>query len=530
MLGQLFICGLLGFAVSYGIILLALLGVRRFQSFQRAGDYHHGAGAPVARFGGFGLVAAFLAVICLAVFFWGLPFSRDHMVILATSLAMFGLGLWDDFQALGQWRKLFCQTFIATPACFLGVGIFHFKIPLMGNVLDLGTWAWPVTIFWIVGMTNLINLIDGVDGLAGGISLMLMLLLAVEGSTEGNIPFMAAGMMGALLAFLRFNFPPAKIYMGDGGAYFLGSLIGLLTIASSDKGMVAAALIAPLFVLTLPILDTSLTILRRALQGLPLLRSDRLHIHHRMLASGLSRRSVLLVVYAFTSFFLCLGFITFWWGGRFLPLILGSSILVVLLGAGLMDFSREWLNVGRVLGKSLDTRDEIHYAIAQARWLALEGARPNSLAGLCDDAAFAARKLGFASVRIRLEDGERTWQLAHVTDGKDNCFFRHPLPGHRHCFIEFGVTCRMAGDIAKVPRPPGPKSCLPCMMNVTKASLAGCAAISKEFDTLSDLLAEGWVKSIIVWEKYNHSPLRFSPRGLPPEGADSPEFPLSARP
>ena len=293
----------------------------------------------------------------------------------------------------------------------LGIEINKFQIPFTGHIIDLGFWSWLVTVFWLVALTNLINLIDGVDGLAGGICLMLMILLVYVGGGFGDLSFIAAGMAGALLGFLWFNFPPARIYMGDGGAYFLGFLIGCKTISSSQKGTIFAALTAPLFVLALPILDTSLAILRRGLHGLPLFRADRSHIHHHLLDSGLSRRQVVLVTYGFTAIFLALGFVAFWWHGQHLAILLGLGILVILLAAGQMNFSREWFAVGRILGNSLNMRSEIQYALAQTRWLVMEGARCQSIAALCEDTVFIARKLGFDTVRIRLEDGERTWPL-----------------------------------------------------------------------------------------------------------------------
>jgi UDP-GlcNAc:undecaprenyl-phosphate GlcNAc-1-phosphate transferase len=148
-------------------------------------------------------------------------------------------------------------------------------IPFSATIIDLGNWGILITVLWLVGMTNLINLIDGADGLAGGICLMLMVLLAYVGHESGSFELLVSGMAGALLAFLWFNFPPARIYLGDGGAYFLGFQIGLLAILSSHKGTVLAALVAPLFVLALPIIDTALAILRRGLRGLPIFRPDR---------------------------------------------------------------------------------------------------------------------------------------------------------------------------------------------------------------------------------------------------------------
>ena len=151
--------------------------------------------------------------------------------------------------------------------------------------------------------------------------------------------------------------------------------------------------------------------MRRSLRGLPLFRADRRHIHHRLLEGGLSRRNVVLNVYAFTAFFLGLGFIAFWYRGQYLPLILGSGVLVVLLVASRLNFSREWFAVGRVLGNSMNMRAEIQYALALTRWLAMEGTRCQTIGALCEDTVFIARKLGFDRVHIRLEDDERTWRI-----------------------------------------------------------------------------------------------------------------------
>lgn len=518
MIGQILVTGLLGFAVSFGVIWLTERMVRRHTALRRADEFHHGhRRAPVSRLGGIGLAAAFAAVKVMVLVFLGSQFTTDHTAIFVIAMAMFGLGLWDDLRALGAKYKLAGQLLIGIAAYFLGLGIFHFKIPLTDQIIDLGYWSLPVTVFWIVGMTNLINLIDGVDGLAGGISLMLMVLLTVEGGTVSSVAFVAAGMVGALIAFLRFNFPPAKIYMGDGGAYFLGCLIGLLTITSSHKGTAAAALIAPLFVLALPILDTSLAIVRRGLQGLPLFRADRQHIHHRLLESGLSRRSLVLGVYAFTAFFLGLSFIAFWWRGQFLPLVLGSSVLAVLLAAGRLNFSREWFGVGRVLGNSLNVRAEIQYALAQTRWLAMEGVRAENLAALCEDTVFIARKLGFSVVRVQLEDGVRTWRIAPDNENGES-LFRHKLPGYHYCFIEFGVARPKSGKgVAET------KNGFTLFSgNGSPAPSANGASVPREFGILADLLAEGWSKSVATWRNQNQLPVRFDAREVPAPERPSP--------
>jgi UDP-GlcNAc:undecaprenyl-phosphate GlcNAc-1-phosphate transferase len=516
---RLILGALVGAGVSVVVIMLILRMQKRMDLPRRAGEMHHAGGVQKSRLGGMALAAAFVLVVLLFKALNG--WQSSPMIpclcwkIMALALAMFGLGLWDDLVALGARRKLIGQVAIATAAYFLGIGIHKFQIPFTAHVIDLGFLSFLVTVFWLVALTNLINLIDGVDGLAGGICLMLMILLVYVGGAVGPTSFVAAGMAGALLGFLWFNFPPARIYMGDGGAYFLGFLVGCLTIASSQKGTVFAALTAPLFVLALPILDTALAILRRGLHGLPLFRADRGHIHHRLLENGLSRRQVVLVTYAFTAIFLGLGFIAFWWQGEHLAILLGFGILIVLLSAGRLNFNREWFAVGRVLGNSLHVRAEIQYALAQTRWLVMEGSRCSNIAALCEDAVFIARKLGFDTVRIRLEDGERTWRTL-PTDEDQFCLFRHPLPEHGCCFIELGVACPKAGantnsrDASKIRESKaGAKSCAHCRKDGNGTPPAAGAFVSKEFDLLSELLAEGWARAIADSEKHRQLPVRF---------------------
>jgi UDP-GlcNAc:undecaprenyl-phosphate/decaprenyl-phosphate GlcNAc-1-phosphate transferase len=513
---NLLVCALAGFAVSFGVI-SAILRIRRRRQTSRSVDFHHASGSDnvaVPRYGGLGLAAAFLALLFLLSLLFGSQFGAAQWTIGGTALAMFALGFCDDLRALGAKKKLFGQLLIASAAYFWGLDIHEFKIPLADRIIDLGLFSWPITVLWLVAMTNLINLIDGVDGLAGGITLMLMLLLSVIGGGTELVPLLAAGMAGALIGFLRYNFPPAKIYLGDGGAYFLGFLIGGLTIHSSQKGTVVAALIAPLFVLALPIMDTSLAILRRGLNGLPLFRADRRHLHHRLLQSGLSRRHLTLGAYAFTAYFLGLALVAFLWRGQYLALVLGGAMLSVLLLAGHFRFSRQWFNVRKVLGNALSARSEIRYALAQSRWLAMEGARGRDIQSICDDVVTIARRLGFVGVRVQLENGAAVWRLPNspapdqcerweyekgavwklTTGGGCCCFiFRHYLPAHPGCFVELQTPdIADAKDISGSPAP-------------SKARLT-CPS---KFEIVSEVLAEGWAKSMRDWQRLNQLPIQF---------------------
>ena len=303
-------CAVVGLAIVLAVVPLFLrIGWLR-ALVQRGRDLHHIHQRPIPRLGGLALLIAYAGVEAFIALFC--PEARSKLagrpVVLLGSLAMFGLGFWDDIKPLGAKRKLLIQIAIALGVSASGVGIVAFKMPFMGNVVSLGGWGVLLTVLWLVGMTNLINLIDGVDGLAGGICFMLMGLLAYVAHASGSFECMMAGMAGALLGFLWFNFPPARVYLGDSGAYFLGFQIGLLAIINSHKGTIFVALVAPLFVLALPILDTSLAILRRGLRGLPIFRPDRKHLHHRLLHMGLSRRKVVLSLYGVTLLFLLMGF------------------------------------------------------------------------------------------------------------------------------------------------------------------------------------------------------------------------------
>jgi UDP-GlcNAc:undecaprenyl-phosphate/decaprenyl-phosphate GlcNAc-1-phosphate transferase len=520
---RLIVSCLTGAGVSAMVIALILRVEKHMHLPRRGREMHHTGAGQKSRLGGVALAAAFVAIILLFNVLYGgsLQEGSQQWVIVAASLAMFGLGLWDDLFVLGARRKLLGQVAVATVAWCAGIGISKFQIPFTGHIIELGYWSWPVTLFWLVALTNLINLIDGVDGLAGGICLMLMVLLVFVGGGAGDLSFIAAGMTGALLGFLWFNFPPARIYMGDGGAYFLGFLIGCKTIAGSQKGTVLAALAAPLFVLALPILDTALAILRRGLRGLPLFRADRSHIHHHLLDSGLSRRRVVLAAYAFTAVFLGLGLVAFWGHGQHLAILLGLAVVITLLVAGQMNFSREWFAVGRVLGNSLNMRSKIQYALAQTRWLVMEGTRSESLASVCDDAVFIARKLGFDRVNIRLEDVERTWQITPAR-GERQRYFQHYLPGGRNCFIMLAVNRPAAGGdpdnggAAGNEVPIGrKKSSASDPANPNGAVEADDSGMDREMSILSELLAEAWATAVVAWQKQNQLPPRFDGQDTP---------------
>ncbi|EDY21611.1 glycosyl transferase family 4 [Chthoniobacter flavus Ellin428] len=243
---------------------------------------------PVPRLGGMPLMLA-VSVGLLIIFALRPQNATNWFPVLLGSLMMYGLGLWDDLQPLGAKKKLAGQIITALLVYNLGLNIEKFSYPGSTGSIDLGEWSMPVTVFWLIAVPNIVNLIDGFDGLAGGLGLCMSVTLGIVGLHNDQVPVAcyAFTLAGALLGFLVFNFPPAKIYLGDGGAYLIGFTIAALSLTSSNKGSVAKVLFVTMIALGVPILDTTFAMLRRGLRGYPLFHADDEHFHHRLQKSWL---------------------------------------------------------------------------------------------------------------------------------------------------------------------------------------------------------------------------------------------------
>ena len=493
-----FACGATGFMVAWSLVPLLQRWSARRESGAGERGFHHTHTAPISRLGGVAIVAGFVLACGLAAGF--LHFSgAEHSAnwtIIAGSLAVFALGLRDDFKPLGAKVKLAVQVLIAAAVYAAGVQISQVKNPLTGIEYQLGAWGFAATVFWLVALTNLINLIDGIDGLAGGIALMLMGLLAYF--SFGADPFvvlLSVGTAGAVLGFLFHNFPPAKIYMGDGGAYFLGFLIGALTIVNSHKGTVAAALIAPVFALALPIADVTLAIVRRGLKGLPIFRPDRKHIHHRLVDFGFSRRGAVLALYGVSLACLLMAFVVFWSRGQLAPILVGAMFLIFFVSARLFGFVKDWYSIGKELGVSLRLRRETRYALAALQWLELEAERCGTLQELWTSYLFVTRKLGLARVKLHLDNGRTVSREQLPSGGISGPATTQTsiLRRHRH---EMQLANIKAIEFASEEETMSPQ----------------------QFEHLTELAAEGWMKAVQRWQAVNQLPVSFEP-ALPSETA-----------
>ena len=494
------VCGFAGLAIVVAVVRLIVRSTLSLRFPHRLEDLHHTHRTPIPRFGGLALVLAFVGVEILVETISPDPeWLGDKTVVVLSSLAIFGLGFWDDLKPLGAKWKLGGQVAVAVLVYGCGLGIQHFELPFIQQDIEMRSVGLLLTVFWLVGMTNLVNLIDGVDGLAGGICLVLMVLMGYMLQGAAGFSYLMWGMVGALLGFLWFNFPPARIYLGDGGAYFLGFHIGLVSLLNYQKSTIVAALVAPLLVLALPIVDTLIAITRRGLRGLPIFRADQRHIHHYLIRMGMSRRRVVLCFYGVTLFFLVLAFAVLVSRGHLIPLSLGVGVLVLLLFAGKLEFSREWFAVGRVVGNSLAMRRQIQYALALTRWLVLEGGRARSLDDLWQDLVFIGRKLGFSYIKLTLADGQREW--AEVPLNR-----RHP---EQSKVLEAGncgmleLRCKACGRRTRTVR----RNCL-------RGMNCPCLSDDRLFAILCELLVEGWMAAARKHARRQGGALTLQPTGL----------------
>lgn len=224
--------------------------------------------------------------------------------LLAGGTVILLLGVADDIRGITPKTKLIGQTLAAIIVVFSGIQIQFLNNPFNGYFY-LGMLGVPFTIFWIVAVTNAVNLIDGLDGLASGVSTIALITFAIIASLMGQptVSLLSIALAGAVLGFLRYNFFPAKIFLGDSGSMFLGFMVSVLAVFGLLKGVTLVAFVVPIVVLGVPIFDTCFAIFRRYCEHKPIFQADKKHIHHRLLSRGLSHRATVLVIYGISIFF-----------------------------------------------------------------------------------------------------------------------------------------------------------------------------------------------------------------------------------
>ncbi|GAC1643883.1 MAG: hypothetical protein NVS9B15_00630 [Acidobacteriaceae bacterium] len=292
-----------------------------------------------------------LKLIGLHDFNIGITHTSLAAIVGASSL-VFGVGLLDDIFGCAPVVKLICEVGAASFAYAGGVRIGSF--PYLGQ--DFGHLvSFVITVAFIVFVTNAFNLLDGMDGLAAGSALVSTFALAAAASLNHRNPILliTAGLAGVLLAFLRFNFNPATIFLGDSGSLFIGFLLSCASIAGTQKLPTLVAAIVPMLIFAVPMLDTSLSVGRRALRGHSIFAADRDHIHHRLLQGGRSQRQVVLAIYGVSGACASLMLLMLY-NARATVLVIAAVVTVLTAFVARMkypDFAEMRAALGRVMAR-----------------------------------------------------------------------------------------------------------------------------------------------------------------------------------
>ena len=261
---------------------------------------------PIPRFGGMAIFLGSMAALTI-------PAGMNGLIKIAMlgGVLMYGLGVVDDIFDIKPVVKFAGQFAIATLVYALGIRITfisnYFGSTVIAdenaNVILSSGLAFLITVFWIVGITNAVNLMDGLDGLAAGsvaiMSMSLAYIAYIHGTRLGSMPVCIAlvAVAGGCIGFLPFNFSPAKTFMGDGGALYLGYMIAVLSVISPLKQATVVGAIIPMMTLAVPIFDTMFAMLRRLLNHEPIMKADRGHLHHHLMAAGFGQRRSVLIMY-----------------------------------------------------------------------------------------------------------------------------------------------------------------------------------------------------------------------------------------
>jgi UDP-GlcNAc:undecaprenyl-phosphate GlcNAc-1-phosphate transferase len=247
----------------------------------------------MARLGGLAIYLGFMAgaITCMQL-------TKDVVGILVGGTIITLVGIADDIFQLTAKAKLLGQIVAALVLVGFGVRIEWLNNPF-GGYFYLDYLSIPFTVFWVVSFTNVVNLMDGLDGLAAGVSAIASVTIILVALQQGLYPVavITAALAGATLGFVRYNFNPATIFMGDTGSLFLGYMLAAISIYGAVKSAATIALIVPAIALGLPIMDTAFAIARRYLNGKPIFQPDKGHIHHRLLAMGFSQRQAVIFMY-----------------------------------------------------------------------------------------------------------------------------------------------------------------------------------------------------------------------------------------
>jgi UDP-GlcNAc:undecaprenyl-phosphate GlcNAc-1-phosphate transferase len=369
---------------------------------------------PLPRLGGVAIFLTFLLSIGIAVLAsWLYPSlsfgisDKTLVTIFLPGFLIFLLGVYDDVRAVGPYVKFTVQA-VAGAMLFAG-GLRILDLPvLFGNYHFSWFVGLPLTILWVLAITNAFNLIDGLDGLAAGSALFSTLVVFVVAllSQSSLVSVMTLALAGAILGFLRYNFNPATIFLGDCGSLFIGFMLSALALQGAQKAPTIIAVAIPVVSFGLPILETTLSVVRRFISGRPVFTADREHIHHKLLQRGLSHRQVVIVLYAVSALFALLSLFLLWPTGSTLGLVLavlGTGIWMGVQHLGYLEFGE----LRRVAQRTMEQRQIFINNLAIRRATEeLKVTRDCDQLGRILVAAFSSNDFDAFELRLHLLPGE----------------------------------------------------------------------------------------------------------------------------
>ena len=424
--------GALSFLLALILTPIVRDGIGRYGFLDHPDGVRKKHAAPVPRVGGIAIVIAYVATFAVA---FVLPFSYTFILrkalpmILQMSMVasvIFFTGILDDVIGLSAWQKLMGIGGASVLAYFAGIRV---EIQMLHGLP--GWLGMIITVAWLVGCANAFNLIDGMDGLAAGIGLVATLTMLIAALTQGNMPLALATMplAGCLLGFLRYNFNPASVFLGDSGSLLLGFLLGCYGALWVEKSVTLVALTVPLLALSIPLLDVILSVMRRYLRNRPIFQADRGHIHHRLLDRGFSTKTAVLTIYGLCSAAAVVSLLISAYHSRFTGLIVIAFCAAAWFGIRHLEYA-EFTMAGRMFlqGKFRRIIDSETNMLEFEKGLAAA----TNLEECWNQLITGGREFGFESVQMCVHG--KVFEDLHG-DAKGLWEIRIPLPGEQ--FVAF---------------------------------------------------------------------------------------------
>lgn len=296
---------------------------------------------PIPRLGGLAIYQAFVIAVLA-----GVPYSNSIGGILVGGTFIVLLGILDDVYQLPAKVKLLGQICCALVLVAFGIRMEWIANPFGGDYIYFEYLSVPLTVFWVVAFTNVTNLIDGLDGLAAGVGAIASFTTGCLAAQAGYMEtaMLSAALFGAIMGFIRYNFNPATIFMGDTGSMFIGFTLAAISLEGVVKTAASISLIVPAIVMGVPILDTAFAILRRYHNGRPIFQPDKGHIHHRLLALGMNQKQAVLFVYGITAILAVAAVLYAELNGIYAAVLIAVIMTTVVIGArkiGIFNYNYE---------------------------------------------------------------------------------------------------------------------------------------------------------------------------------------------